>query len=124
LRGFSQERQGDTLVVTLSWDVQADMQGGWFSFVHVLAPDGRRVAQVDVPLDGGLFETWQAGQQFGGPLPIQLPPGLPEDTYRVVLGVYHPHTAERLPLTQGTPLPDDLAGPGVLHLITLHEKGL
>jgi 4-amino-4-deoxy-L-arabinose transferase-like glycosyltransferase len=122
LRGFSQERQGDTLFITPSWNVQADMQGGWFSFVHVLAPDGRRVAQVDVPLDGGLFETWQAGQQFGGPLPIQLPPGLPEGTYRVVLGVYHPQTGERLPLTQGAPLPDDLAGPGVLHLTTLREN--
>jgi 4-amino-4-deoxy-L-arabinose transferase-like glycosyltransferase len=121
LRGFSQQLQDDgrTLVITPSWGVQAAMPGGWFSFVHVLDAEGRRIAQIDAPIDEGLFDTWQAGQQFGGPLPIALPPDVPPGPYRVALGVYNPDSGERLPLQRGDALQPALAGPNALHLTTL-----
>jgi 4-amino-4-deoxy-L-arabinose transferase-like glycosyltransferase len=118
LRGYSSKLLGSTLVVTPSWDIQADRPGGVVSFVHVLAPDGSRVAQVDAPLDQGMFAAWQAGQQFDSPLPIALPPGLAPGAYRLAMGLYTPDGA-RLPLTAGDPLPPDLAGPHAILLGTL-----
>ncbi|HEX9374501.1 MAG TPA: glycosyltransferase family 39 protein, partial [Roseiflexaceae bacterium] len=77
LRGYGEQRIAGTLTISPSWDVRRDQPGGLNVFVHVLAADGRRVAQVDAPIDDGLYPTWQAGQQFGTPLPIALPRDLP-----------------------------------------------
>jgi hypothetical protein len=118
LRGFSQRHEGQTLTITPSWDVQASQPGGRFCFVHVLGPDGQRVAQVDALLDQGMFPTWQAGQQFDTPFPLQLPTNLPPGQYRVVMGVYTPDGG-RLPLRHGAPAPADLAGPDALLVATL-----
>lgn len=116
LRGYTRELVGSTLVITPSWDIQADMPGGVVAFVHLLAPDGARVAQVDAPLDQGMFAVWQAGQQFDAALPVQLPPGLPAGEYRVVMGLYTPGDGARLPLRRGTPLSDGVAGPHATQL--------
>jgi hypothetical protein len=122
LRGYSQQRLGSTLVITPSWDVQTSQPGGLFSFVHVLGPDNATVAQVDAPIDEGLFDTWQAGQQFGGPLPITLPPDMPAGRYQVVLGVYNSQSGARLPLTRGAALPPELDGPHVLPIMTFEVQ--
>jgi 4-amino-4-deoxy-L-arabinose transferase-like glycosyltransferase len=118
LRGYSHELVGSTLVITPSWDIQADRPGGVVSFVHVLAPDGSRVAQVDAPLDQGMFAAWQAGQQFDSPLPIALPQDLAPGEYRLAMGLYTPDGA-RLALTAGEPLQPELAGPHAILLGTL-----
>jgi 4-amino-4-deoxy-L-arabinose transferase-like glycosyltransferase len=117
MRGFTQRRDGDTLTITPSWDVRADQPGGRFCFVHLLAPDGMRVAQVDALLDQGMFPNWQAGQQFDTPFPLRLPANLPSGQYRVVLGVYAPDGA-RLPLHSGPAAPADLDGPDALLVST------
>ncbi|MDQ2999456.1 MAG: hypothetical protein M3R61_20680, partial [Chloroflexota bacterium] len=111
LAGFSQQRVGATLVISPSWSVWSDQPGGRFVFAHVLAADGRRVAQIDAAIDDGMFPAWQAGQQFGTALPIALPGDLPPGEYRVVLGVYDPGANSRLPLTGAAALPDEVDGP-------------
>jgi len=118
LGGFSQQRVGATLVISPSWSVWSDQPGGRFVFAHVLAADGRRVAQIDAAIDDGMFPAWQAGQQFGTALPIALPGDLPAGEYRVVLGVYDPGANARLPLTGATALPADVDGPDALLLTT------
>ncbi len=118
LRGFSQQRAGGTLTITPSWDVQSDQPGGRFCFFHVLASDGRRVAQLDALIDQGMFPSWQAGQQFDPPFPLQLPADLPAGQYRVVMGVYTPDGG-RLPLRRGPAAPADLDGPDALLVTTL-----
>ena len=118
LRGFSQRREGNTLTITPSWDVQTDQPGGRFCFVHVLGPDGRRVAQIDALLDQGMFAAWQAGQQFDTPFPLQLPADLSPGQYRVVMGVYAPDGG-RLTLRLGPPAPSELDGPDALLVTTL-----
>lgn len=120
LRGFSQELAGNILTLTPSWNIQADHPGGVFCFVHVIGPDGTTIAQVDLPLDDGMFPTWQAGQQFGRPLTLTLPAGLPAGAYRVVLGSYNVTTGTRLPLTQGTAVPAEIDGPSVIELTTIN----
>lgn len=116
LRGFSQVQVGSTLVITPSWNIQTSQPGSRFVFVHVLDVAGRRVAQVDAPLDQGMFAEWQAGQQFDSPLPVALPGGLPAGTYQVVLGVYDPRDGSRLSVRGGQILPPALDGPAVLRL--------
>jgi 4-amino-4-deoxy-L-arabinose transferase-like glycosyltransferase len=119
LGGFSQQRIGATLVISPSWSVWSDQPGGRFVFAHVLAADGRRVAQIDAAIDDGMFPAWQAGQQFGTALPITLPGELPAGEYRVVLGVYDPAANARLPLTLAPALPADVDGPDALLLTTI-----
>ncbi len=116
LRGFTHTLQDHVLTITPSWNVQADMPGGWFCFIHVMHANGERVAQVDAPLDEGLFSDWQTGQQFGSPLPITLPDSLPPGEYHVLMGVYHPTDSTRLFIVEGTPMPEDIDGPGVVQL--------
>jgi hypothetical protein len=113
LRGFSMRRGGGALTITPAWDIQADQPGGRFVFVHLLAPDGRRVAQVDALLDQGMFPSWQAGQQFDTPFPLALPADISRGQYQVVLGVYSPD-GRRLPLRRGPAAPADLDGPEAL----------
>jgi hypothetical protein len=85
----------------------------------VLATDGRRVAQIDAPLDQGMFPTWQAGQQFDSPFPLALPKDLPPGEYRVVMGVYT-LDGGRLPLRRGPAAPAALDGPDTLLITTLN----
>lgn len=118
LRGFSYELSDTTLVISPSWDIQEGRAGGVFSFVHVLDGAGRRVAQIDALLDDGMFPTWQAGQQFGTPLPITLPANLPPGEYQAVLGLYTGPNGDRVPLTYGTAMPKELAGAHAIHLLT------
>lgn len=118
LRGYTLQREGDTLTLTPSWSVLADQPGGKMCFVHVLATDGQRVTQIDAALDQGMFAEWQAGQQFDTPFPLQLPSDLPPGEYRVVMGVYT-LDGGRLPLVRGPSAPGDLAGPDALLVATL-----
>lgn len=119
LRGFRQKYEHGMLTITPSWSILTNQPGGLFCFVHVLAPDGQRIAQVDAPLDEGMFPQWQAGQQFGSPLPLALPPDVPLGTYRVGVGVYNVENWQRQPLTRGEALPADVDGDNVLLLTTV-----
>lgn len=117
LRGFSSRLLASTLVVTPSWDIQVDRAGGVLSFVHVLDERGERVAQIDAAIDDGMFAAWQAGQQFGTALPIALPANLPAGTYTAVIGLYTADGA-RLPLWHGEAVPEALAGPHAVSLLS------
>jgi 4-amino-4-deoxy-L-arabinose transferase-like glycosyltransferase len=121
LRGYSQAIVGSTLTITPSWDIQAGRPGGVFAFVHILDGAGNRVAQIDAPIDGGMFAEWQAGQQFDVPLPIALPADLPPGEYQAVLGLYTLPDGARVPLTfaRDGALPDSVAGPNVIRLLGL-----
>jgi hypothetical protein len=119
LRGFSQHLLGTTLVITPSWDIQADRPGGVFTFIHILDANGQKIGQIDAPIDQGMFATWQAGQQFDEALPIPLPAPLQPGNYQIVMGVYEP-TGGRLPLTSGSSVPPEIDGPQAIELTQLH----
>ena len=102
--------------------MQTSQPGGLFCFVHVLDSENRHVAQVDAPVDEGFFATWKAGQQFGSPLHLHVPDDFSTSEYRVVLGVYHPGSGERLPLVQGKALSSEIDGVSVIEL-TMLDRG-
>lgn len=118
LRGFSSRLLGSVLTITPSWDIQIDRPGGVFSFIHVLNERGERVAQIDALIDDGMFDTWQAGQQFGTALPIALPRNLRPGTYKAVIGLYTQPDGARLSLWHGEALPEEVAGPHAVELQT------
>ena len=66
-------------------------------FVHVLAADGRRVAQRDLPLRSYDYPTsrWRPGELVIDSADLPLPE-LPAGAYRVVAGLYSPRTGQRL----------------------------
>jgi 4-amino-4-deoxy-L-arabinose transferase-like glycosyltransferase len=123
LRGFTTQVTENTLTLTPSWDVREDRLADVYTFIHILDARGRRIAQFDTPLDDGLYQTWQSGQQFGTPLPISLPSDIPAGRYRVTLGAYTPATGERLPLVHGQALAAAINGPHTIELFALEYNG-
>jgi 4-amino-4-deoxy-L-arabinose transferase-like glycosyltransferase len=121
LRGISRQINGSTLVITPSWDIQQSQPGGVRSFVHVLNSEGSMVAQFDTLIDDGMFATWQAGQQFGTPMPIRLPADLPAGEYQVLLGLYTPLDGQRLPVMLGQAAPQDVDGPNAVEVLRIRR---
>ena len=62
LVGWTAERREDTLLVTLAWQAEADMDKDYTAFVHLSGPDGRLVAQLDRPPAGYPTSDWQVGE--------------------------------------------------------------
>ena len=85
--------KADRLSLRTAWRMTALPNDPRAIFAHLLAPDGKVVAQwdgLDVPVEG-----WRLGdtliQQVSLPLPKDLP-----GTYGIQVGVYNPETMERL----------------------------
>ena len=89
---------GQIVRVDLEWQATEPVPERYKVFVHLLGPEGQVVAQRDSePVDGTLPMTaWQPGEaivdRYGLWLPVDLPPG----EYRLVTGLYHAETGERL----------------------------
>ncbi|MCK6628196.1 MAG: DUF2079 domain-containing protein [Anaerolineae bacterium] len=103
LRGYDAKREGATLAVTLYWQALSLMPEDYTIFVHLIGPDGQKVAQHDgqpaweVPLP---TSTWQPGEMLQDKHILELPPTLPRGEYRLEAGVYYWQTLERLPVVE------------------------
>jgi uncharacterized membrane protein len=89
------------LELTLFWQAQQKMETDYTVFVHLIGPDGQIIAQRDAPPDNGAYPTsrWATGEVVADPVRIPLPQKLFDDvTLEVVVGMYHPHTGQRLPV--------------------------
>jgi hypothetical protein len=94
---------GDTLPVTLYWQAEAEMETDYTVFVQVLSRDWQVLAQLDrQPLAGSApTSTWLAGEILTDPYHLSLPADLPPGDYRVIAGMYDPHSGQRLPVSSG-----------------------
>jgi len=112
LRGYDVSppvgQAGQELAVTLYWHSLAPMSLDYTVFVHLIGPDGQRVAQHDgqpwweVPLP---TSTWQPGEDLRDRHNLKLPPDLAPGSYHLQTGVYYWQTQERLPVIKGnTPI--------------------
>jgi hypothetical protein len=94
---------GDNLPVTLYWQAGAEMDQDYTVFVQLLNSEGQVVSQVDVqPLAGSApTTTWLPGEIITDVYTMQLPPGLPPGTYRLIAGMYNAATGQRLSVSTG-----------------------
>jgi 4-amino-4-deoxy-L-arabinose transferase-like glycosyltransferase len=113
LRWDGAAKPGQPLALQLAWQVRAAPPADYTLFAHLIGPDGRRVAQADLPFP---TSSWRAGRYPITDLPLPLPADVPAGTYRLVIGLYDPSNGRRLAL-RATPPPDPaLDGPDALVL--------
>ena len=101
---------GNSLQLTLYWQALAVPAAEYFTFVHLVAPDGALVSQRDYfPLDGlRRTRSWRAGEVLADAYTLSLPDDLAPGDYTLRVGLYEPDTFLRLPVTyQGQPQPDN-----------------
>jgi hypothetical protein len=99
-----QARAGEKVTLKLRWRAAAPMDHAYKVFVHVLDPSGQQVvAQRDAePQDGKAPTTsWVAGEVLDDEYPVTLPAALASGEYPVEVGVYDPHSGDRLSLATG-----------------------
>ncbi len=100
----SQFQPDGELPLVLQWTPSQTPATNYTVFVHLLAPDGRRIAQHDsVPTWLTPFPTsqWLSNQPVLDRHPLILPSNLPTGTYTLQIGLYNPQTMDRLPLSTG-----------------------
>jgi hypothetical protein len=99
LLGFDRSgalRAGETARLRLSWAVSAPPPADYWLFAHLIGPDGRRIAQLDLPYP---TSQWAPGSFAATELPIAQPADAPAGTYQVLIGLYDQPTGQRLALT-------------------------
>ena len=97
-------RPGDVVGVRLVWLAGGPTARPYKVFLHLLAPDGRLVAQRDGELGGGSRPTagWGAGEPIVDNHGLLLPGDLPPGDYELRLGLYDASDpAARLPVNGG-----------------------
>ena len=89
--------RGQTLQLTLRWELTQKPEGTPTVFVHVTDAEGTTVAQADGDPLAGLypFSLWPVGTSLEDVRIISLPE---EGAYSVFVGVWLPDTGERLPV--------------------------
>ncbi len=97
-------RAGEPLTLTLYWEALEGATGTHYTvFTHLLAPDGRIVAQHDGVPAGGRKPTggWLPGEIIVDPHPMAFrEPGY-RGPARIEVGLYNPTTGERLVTDRG-----------------------
>jgi hypothetical protein len=113
LRGLdlatSQAAPGDEVHLTLYWQAEAQPDGLYTAFVHLLEPGGAIVAQADRWPDNSPSHTWAAGQVIVDEYAIPLPDSAPAGQYQIATGLYDAANGQPLTLldANGMPVPDN-----------------
>jgi hypothetical protein len=99
--GSTDDLPSDSLKVTLYWEAAAAPEEDYAVFVHLLDEEGRLVAQHDGPPLQGDFPTWawKEGDRIRDLHLLSLPSDWKAGIYRLIVGMYHPGYATRLPVT-------------------------
>jgi 4-amino-4-deoxy-L-arabinose transferase-like glycosyltransferase len=103
LLGFDQSgelRPGATVRFKFSWTTSALPPQDYWLFAHVIGPDGRRYAQIDLPYP---TSQWAPGRFAASELPITLPPAAPAGHYQVLIGLYDQASGQRLEVVPDEP---------------------
>jgi len=90
-------KAGELLPVSLYWESLAPMDVRYRAFVHLIGPDDTRWSQHDDDPACRLLTTdMRPGQTSSRQFRLPIDPATPPGEYRVILGIYHPDTLERL----------------------------
>ncbi len=104
------------LTITLYWRADDHLQEDYTVFVHLLDDAGQKLAQHDGPPRHGRYPTpaWQPGDVIPDEHVLEVPMLPPGQQVRLVTGMYHPGTLERLPALG----PDGPLSDGLIPLLT------
>ena len=88
----AQVAPGAPLDLTLTWRADRAAPTDYTVFVHLLAPDGRILSQIDRTPGLSQYATsqWQAGEVVVDPYRLDVPPDTPPGRYQVAVGWYTP----------------------------------
>lgn len=86
-----------TLTLTLTWQAVESVMGDYTVFIHILTPDGTKVAQHDTRPCGGECPTqsWQPGEIIADHYQLALPTSAPSGPYYLAVGLYLLDSGER-----------------------------
>jgi hypothetical protein len=110
---------GQTLDLTLYWQARRGMSEDYTVFTHLVAADGRMVAQQDNQPAEGRYPTsaWDAGEIVVDRYRLTVAPEAPGGEYHLEVGMYLLSTLERLKVASGDEKGQDRIGldPGSLN---------
>jgi hypothetical protein len=91
---------GGRLPLAIYWRAQEPMDLSYTVFVQAIGEGGAKAGQIDrLPCSGGCpTTTWRAGDLVGERYDLDILPDAPPGSYRLIGGMYHLATGERLPL--------------------------
>jgi hypothetical protein len=95
-------RRGETLEVSLYWQVLATTPVPYTVFVHLYQPDHGVIAQEDTYPGAGNYPTtvWAPGRAFVETYRLHLPPDAgPAESASILVGLYDRASMQRLPVT-------------------------
>jgi hypothetical protein len=94
---------GALLRVAMLWRSPVEIRDSFKVFAHVVDEAGTLRAQHDGVPGGGLLPmtAWQPGEDIVDRFAIELPADLPPGEYEIRVGIYHPESNLRLPVTGG-----------------------
>lgn len=100
--GARQFQSGTIVPLWLGWQTLKTPSADWQIFIHLLDARGEIVSQRDAPLDNeggmnGLAANVGTESRHG----VVIPPGTPPGEYILRMGLYHPATGARLPVSSG-----------------------
>ncbi len=95
---------GQPLDLTLYWQARREMTGDYTVFTHLVAAEGRIVAQQDNRPAEGRYPTsaWDAGEIVVDRYHLTIPPDAPDGEYHLEVGMYLLSTLERLKIVGGS----------------------
>jgi len=106
LTGYALDRKtivaGEPLEFTLQWQTLGPPSLDYTIFAHLLDADNNIVVGNDTQPRHNRYPTslWDPGEQITDPHTISTPKTLTPGQYRLVIGLYHQPTDQRLPLSQ------------------------
>jgi hypothetical protein len=110
LAGYQIDLSNGTFNLHLYWRTEAPLTTRYKVFAQLLTSDNTLVAQSDsFPAAGQRPTTgWLPDEIITDPHLLILPADLPAGDYRLIIGLYHPTTGERLPILNenGKPIAD------------------
>jgi hypothetical protein len=105
LLGYNLESLVDEMHITLYWQALHRMDRSYKFFVHLCDADtGALIAQVDVVPHDWTYPTtwWEVAEVVSDDIAFPLK-DVPPGQYRLWIGVYHPDSGARLPISVSSP---------------------
>jgi hypothetical protein len=100
LLGYDLDSGGEELRIVLHWQALRRVSKSYKFFIHLYDESREVAAQVDVVPRGWTYPTswWEAGEVVSDEVHLPLS-GVSPGRYRLAVGVYHPETGDRLPVS-------------------------